>query len=502
MSLTLFQPDKYKVHTGNGLGAGLCTVWNNPEFVFEKSEAVRQHAALVGSLYSRQGVSVIIRNLALNPSIRRLYLWGFGPLSNTQYGLAGRSVLDAVWKNGIEEGGIVKGTHLKIEKELDVATVEKIRSSVELVDVSTLSFQDMEQRMASDKVDATAYMDSHAFPDPVQEAVDTFPSETVGFAVHGRGLMDAWLRAIERIMRYGTVKGSQYGMRQRELIGLSWIFGNEDPAAINLSIAEEWPQELRELVGATSRAITEYQAQLLSPELPDGMSYTYGNRLFAHAGGSRPINQIEELIITQLKSSPDARRTAVTTLIPEIDTTSKEPPCLTHVQALQSRGELHLMATFRSHDMFKAAVANAAGLRVLQQRIANAIELPLGKLMITSNSAHIYEPDWEPAKKLMQCTYWERTASLAFDPATQADPRGMVVLRVDGDLIKASVNGPDGTNLLELEANSGKALVMKLAQLDLFSRSDHWLDIGMEIQKAEIARAKKIAYTQDRPLEM
>jgi hypothetical protein len=33
----------------------------------------------------------MLRNLALNPTIRKLYVWGNGTLSNTQFGLAGAS---------------------------------------------------------------------------------------------------------------------------------------------------------------------------------------------------------------------------------------------------------------------------------------------------------------------------------------------------------------------------------------------------------------------------
>ena len=57
--------------------------------------------------------------------------------------------------------------------------------------------------------------------------------------------------------------------------------------------------------------------------------------------GKNTLDQIEEVIIKQLKDSPDSRRAIATTLVPEIDAFSKEPPCITQLQALQSRGKLH-----------------------------------------------------------------------------------------------------------------------------------------------------------------
>ena len=41
---------------------------------------------------------------------------------------------------------------------------------------------------------------------------------------------------------------------------------------------------------------------------------------------------------------------------------------------------------------------------------------------------------------------------------------------------------------------------MKIAQLEIISRQDHLLDIGMELEKAEIAISRGLTYTQDKPL--
>ena len=35
----LYQPEKYKVYLGKGRSSGLCTVWNEPETVFNKSKS-------------------------------------------------------------------------------------------------------------------------------------------------------------------------------------------------------------------------------------------------------------------------------------------------------------------------------------------------------------------------------------------------------------------------------------------------------------------------------
>ena len=121
--------------------------------------------------------------------------------------------------------------------------------------------------------------------------------------------------------------------------------------------------------------------------------------------------------------------------MPWIDATSDEPPCITQVQALQSGGKLHWLVTVRSHDIFKAAVPNAFGLRILQARIAQETGFELGNLQITSQSAHIYEADWDNAKNLAACAFWERPIQKMYD-AAQADPRGVFLIRVGGGKIQ------------------------------------------------------------------
>ena len=111
----LYQPDKYNVHLGEGAHVGFCTVWNEAEAVLRRAPVLKEKCAITGTLYGRDGANVIIRNLALNPQIRRVYLWGHGPLSNTKFGTMGREVLTALWKNGVDDDRTVTGTNFKLQ---------------------------------------------------------------------------------------------------------------------------------------------------------------------------------------------------------------------------------------------------------------------------------------------------------------------------------------------------------------------------------------------------
>ena len=530
--LPLYQPEKYKVHLGEG-NFGFCTVWNEPELVFKKSEIIRQKVAILGTLYSRQGVNVILRNLALNPQIRKLLLWGNGSLSNTKFGVLGSSILEKVWHDGLESDGTVKGTQFKIEKEIKPQVVEEIRGGVELVNISDKSLEQVEDYVKEIQIEKPAYMESVQFPEAIPEAVEVFPSEEVGWLVRGNKILDTWSRVLERIMRYGTIKGTQYGYQQRELIGVTWVFDKEDPTHPDFSLASDWPDNLRQVTGATEEAIKEYHAVFLSAEPPAGVaytygnrlmeypcqfinqmkiiiigqlrlpldiSYTYGNRLMAYPNQEQVIDQIREVIVKQLLESPDSRRAVATTMVPSIDRDSKEPPCITQIQALQSGGKLHLLTTVRSHDIFKAAIPNAFGLRILQKTITEELGFEIGQLQITSQSAHIYEQDWEDASRLVRCLFWERTPSFTFDPSNQADPRGNVIITIENDKIYLEFQSAEGDRLMKLDAESAMEMSRKVSQLELLSRPDHLMDVGMELQKAEIALRRGIPYRQDKPL--
>lgn len=492
----LYQPDKFKVHIGQGT-VGFCTVWNEPKAVLAQTPELADKAAIIGTLYSSQGVNIILRNLALNPFIRRLYVWGHGTLSNTKFGVVGSGLLKKIWQGELQPDGSVAGTGFKLEKEIDVDVTNELKEKVELFDVS-----DKELLAAVQAVEQTTpkpYMESVRFPEAVLEEPDTFPSEQVGFIIRGQGVIDTWMRLVERIVRYGTVKGTQYGNQQKELIGATWVIQNEDPDHPKLPI--DWPKELCEIVGATQEAIEEYYSVFMSSDKPTGVQYTYGNRLMAYPTNDGPLDQIKESIIRNLKASPDSRRAVATTLVPWIDATSDEPPCITQVQALQANGKLHWLVTVRSHDIFKAAVPNAFGLRHLQGKVTKELGFELGALQITSQSAHLYEGDWDNAKKLAQCAFWDRPPKKMVD-ATEADPRGIFLIRVSDGKIKVEFNTTTGQPLLQFEGKSADMLALKIAQNELISQSGHALDIGIQLARAELALQKGVEFIQDRQLTL
>lgn len=496
-SENLYQPDKYIVHVGTG-SVGFCTVWNEPNAIIKLAPSLHKKAALVGTLYSSYGINAIVRNLALNPFIKKLYLWGHGPLSHTKFGLVGIKTIKQLWLHGIQKDGSLINSSFKLDKEINNKTLDTIRQNVELIDLSNENLSNAVGKITT--TDLKPYMKSVRFPEALLTTLETFPNEQLGWIIHGSNIIDTWTQLVAKIIRYGNTKGTQYGSKQKELIGATWVIHDEDPT--HPKFPANWPKELRDVTGATKSAVNEYHEVFLSPKKPQGVSYTYGNRLMCAPvpDKHKPIDQIAQTIIRNLKECPDSRRALATTYIPWLDAKSQEPPCITQLQGIQSQGQLHLLVTARSHDIFKAAIPNAFGLRMLQARIASELSFQLGALQITSQSAHIYESDWDNAQKLVSCAIWERPANLLTDSNT--DPRGAFRVSTKDNKIIVEFTSPDGMPLLQFTSKSADRLVKEIGKHGLFSQTSHALDIGAQLARAEIAIQKNITFKQDKLLEI
>jgi len=441
--MEMYLPNKYRVYLGTSLNTGFVTCWNDPEIFLKKYNDFTQYFAIMGTLYSREGVSIILRNLALNPQINKLIVYAGNPLSKTDFGRAGRELLEALWKNGVDESGIVKGNGISIHKEIDTKVIEKIIEHVELIDLSHLKIDDLYlelQKISKEEV-RKEYMSSVSFPEPVRNNIASFPSEKVGFSFHGDKIYSVWLSVVESIIRYGDIKKTSGRSDVKELQVVTWTFGEED---LENKFIPDLDNSMLEIIGLKEDSINTYQDIFINPENKKGSGYTYGQRLRDYNGENDQIKNIISLI----KEDKYSRRAIASTIIPNIDGTSTNPPCLVFVQVIVDiDSKVNLFATFRSHDIFKAAIPNAFGLLKLQDFITSELGMRKGRITIVSNSAHLYEEDFENAKKLLECQRWGNI-KMKFDENCDLDPRGMIKINVIEDNIKAILVDFDGNELI------------------------------------------------------
>lgn len=167
------------------------------------------------------------------------------------------------------------------------------------------------------------------------------------------------------------------------------------------------------------RGYEQYEAQFKpgTPEFEHGKTFHY-----YYAGRLRrfPSNKVEEDFIDQLKfiaEHLDAfnRRLQAITWITEtdlpaaiVDEDKQSVPCLQRVQLRNlGNGYYEILLNWRSRDLYKAYLWNILGLINSIDELVQASRLRLGqeplelvKVVDHISSLHIYETEWEDAKKI------------------------------------------------------------------------------------------------------
>ena len=196
--------------------------------------------------------------------------------------------------------------------------------------------------------------------------------------VKGESLPEAYHKALEALHEnYEELPCPDYDTRQKEA---AMTFVVEKPLAEPM---------ISKLFIGDPRSLEQYRQEILDGildfEVERGKwDYTYHQRM---------EKQIPWLI-GELKRNPDSRR-AVLVIRSEDDLGSESPACLQIIQYLIRGGTLHCKLVFRSNDATKATFMNAFGLIMLQKRIADSLDVPIGSYTHRAHSFHVYERDYD-----------------------------------------------------------------------------------------------------------
>ena len=130
-------------------------------------ELLEQFSA-IGNLRSTFGINIMLYNLALNPHINHVVLWGPDKLSNTPIGIAGRQMLLELWNKKTRIDTIVP--------EIDQPTLDTL---LEKVTVTDLSHEPKPDFSSIPVKEVKPYMKPVAFPEFKVEAPDTMPRSVI-----------------------------------------------------------------------------------------------------------------------------------------------------------------------------------------------------------------------------------------------------------------------------------------------------------------------------------
>lgn len=122
----------------------------------------------------------------------------------------------------------------------------------------------------------------------------------------------------------------------------------------------------------------------------------------AASGYGKQIFSQWRWIINELKQDKDSRRCVININLPQHKNhISKDIPCTVSFQILIRNNKLIWITTMRSNDVVKGLRNDIYCFTKLQQRLANELNVKVGKYIHNVGSIHLYEIDYEKTKKLL-----------------------------------------------------------------------------------------------------
>jgi thymidylate synthase len=449
-----------------GSSVAICCFWQKKEILKEKLKS--DCYSIIGNLYSRAGINAMLRNILANPRIRHLVLTG-NSLTDSE-----EALLD-FFKRGVDDEWRIIGNGGVIDHDLPVEVLQEVRQHVQLFDLRGVdSFDKGFQKITENLKELPPFAEPRVFPKTIGVA-SSFPGEFCGFLIRQPSVFRAWREAVWTVMKYGYTSPTDYGLEQKEVIGLLSIIENPEIVLDNLP---HWAP-------FSERDVDRYVTNFLDKEKKGDIAYNYGNRLQSYW----TENQIDN-VVRELERSKYSRRAVASLWDPDKDGKSKDPPCITTIQVVIRNSCLYLTGFIRSNDMFRAYPLNASALAQLQLELASRLqEVRVGTLSILSFSAHIYSDCWDEVEAALV-----ETAKLRQE--FSQDPRGSFSFRYDDEGFIVDHFNTLGDLVQTHKTNDAKNLTHLLSPF--VSRIDHAMYLGTEINRLEQSFLSKKPYKQDK----
>ncbi|WP_028058060.1 thymidylate synthase [Candidatus Solirubrobacter pratensis] len=198
-----------------------------------------------------------------------------------------------------------------------------------------------------------------------------------GAPIESPTIGEAWLQVAARILREGEPEHYD-GLPILELAHVTLVVA--EPSADDPLIARYGDPERLRWMRANFAAHDRVEAL--------GGARSYASRLFDYAGSGR--DQLA-WVIDRLRADPASRSAAITTFEPLTDTTYI--PCVSLLDFWVADGAVELVVYAHSIDFGAKGYGNLTELALLQHRVADALERPVGALRFNVKSAHIYDTE-------------------------------------------------------------------------------------------------------------
>ncbi|MDO8647424.1 MAG: thymidylate synthase [Candidatus Diapherotrites archaeon] len=508
-------------------------LWTMRDVIMPKLS--KENLAIATNFYTPAGLAGMVRNLLANPQIRYMIMLGneYACASPNNQGLqqvTSANAIRAFFKQGITGERKIPGFESAVyfDKNIPTGMIQKVSENVQLIDLNS----EMPNASLDEKIERanellkTLEKKKVFLENPVvfafEEMGESLPFEGGPLLVQGKTIPETWLEMIHAIYTYGrkNLMNANTDRWVKEINNMACVI--EDAQNMDLSLNPF-------LIPLTVEKIRAYQSEILSPELPAGKAYTYGNKLRAYYspsskelkellendaiqnfefgkgefilenvkfnGEKAEINQVKDMIET-LKRDPYSKAIVAVTWHPadELLRKHKSSPCLVMIQAMVQDEKLNLTVYFRSHDMVQGWPENAYGMAAIQKEIAEAIKVPCGLLIIISSSAQIYNNYYQQVETALKLYRKPRKDF--------RDAKGNFLVELKGEEISCTLMHPESSQALRMwGGKTAKELYSRISN-DISMQGSHAMYLGTELQKAEIALKKGISFEQDKELKI
>lgn len=139
-----------------------------------------------------------------------------------------------------------------------------------------------------------------------------------------------------------------------------------------------------------------HELQQYAMEICDGiLDFMVGatDNVWEYTYHQRIGNQLN-FVINELRRNPWSRRAVIDIRDNQIDQHNEHPACLQHIQFMIRDGKLDMYVTMRSNDAYEATFMNAFGFIMLQKKVADELDVGVGKYEHRANSFHVYEKNF------------------------------------------------------------------------------------------------------------
>ena len=506
-------------------------LWTMRDAVLPKLE--KQNLAIASNFYTPAGLQGMARNILANPFIRYMIIFGEEYSSRERdekvKELTSAGALRAFFEKGINGERRVYGFESSVyfDKHIPTELIKKLIESVELIDLNArMPNATLEEKIAeANRLLKTLPKKPPFLEKPMvfdyEKTADSFPFEGGPLMVRETTIPKAWIEMIYTIYRYGrkNLMNANTDRWVKEINDMIVVI--HDPQNTDLSLNPF-------LVPLTKEKIEAYKKEILSPLLPAGKAYTYGNKLRAYyfpnakeikelvnskefkdfefgqgahldanikylPNGACEINQIQDIIDALKRDAYSKACVAITWHVQEeLMRKHKSSPCLVFLQAIVQDEKLNLTVFFRSHDMTQGWPENAYGCAAIQKEIADAIGMPTGILTIMSGSAQIYSHYNKQVEEML--------AKYRKPEINYRDAKGNYIIQLlNGKIVVTHLHPETNSELDKFEGKTALELYPLIASKG-FLNADHALYLGMELQKAELALQHGLKYMQDQSL--